>query len=172
MNHLLISLTLAVAVLGACGGDDDTTQEDAATSTSATTSTASTTTETTTTQPPAPAPPPPTNPSTLEQAGGGEVNLLLDQVGEGPGRSDEFTPTGAAAPSQQAPGSTGMVRLRVEWSCAEGSAITPTLRDQSGDISGPLENGFDGPIPVSEPPAYVDWAGDPSCSWHVRALDQ
>jgi hypothetical protein len=96
-------------------------------------------------------------------------------LGTGSGDSRSFTPTGSVAPSQQGPGSTGMVRLRVEWACAPGSAVTNVyLADGSGDISGPpsLTNGFDGPIPVSDPPAKVVWSVRGSCNWHVRAVDQ
>ncbi len=169
-----VCLIAQVLVIGACG---DESSENAAPSTTAAESTtsgeleSSTTSASSATATAEPAPPPPTNLSTLEGAGV-EANLLLDEVGVGSGRSEEFTPTGAIAPSQQAPGSTGMVRLRVEWACAQGSSLTAVLHDESGDISSSLENGFDGPIPVSHPPAWVVWEVDGSCSWHVRALDQ
>lgn len=176
-------LIAPLVVIGACGGDDT---ESAPSSTSAaktttigdsapsTTNPPSTTTESappSTTATTEPAPPPPTNLSTLETAGV-EANLLFDEVGLGSGSSNEFTPTGAVAPSQQGPGSMGIVRLRVEWACAQGSSATVVLHDGSGDISSSLENGFDGPIPVSHPPAWVVWEVEGSCSWHVRALDQ
>ena len=101
------------------------------------------------------------------------THLLLQQIGSGSGDSNAFTPTGAVAASQSGPKSMGMARLRVEWACAPGSAVTDVhLADGSGDISGSLTNGFDGPIPVSSPPAKVVWTVKGSCSWHVRALDQ
>jgi hypothetical protein len=97
----------------------------------------------------------------------------LQQIGSGSGDSNTFTPTGAVAASQSGPSSMGMARLRVEWACAPGSAVTNVhLEDGSGDISGPLTNGFDGPIPVSSPPAKIVWTVKGSCNWHVRALDQ
>lgn len=119
------------------------------------------------------APPAPNNPSTLEEAAGSPPpNLLLDDTGRGPGDSDEFTPTGAKGSSQQSPGSTGLVRLRVEWACADGVSLEAVLEDQSGESSSQVENCFDDPIPVSDPPAFVTFPGDAACSWHVRALDQ
>jgi hypothetical protein len=132
----------------------------------------------TTTTPPiptttAPAPPAPNNPSTLEGVSPSPPKLLLQQLGSGSGVSNSFTPTGAITASQQGPSAMGMARLRVEWACAPGSSVTNVhLQDGSGDISGPLTNGFDGPIPVSSPPAKVVWEVQGACSWHVRAVDQ
>lgn len=119
------------------------------------------------------APAAPNNPATIESDGGTPTPLLLQQIGSGSGSSNTFIPAGAVAASQSGPSATGIVRLRVEWACAPGSAVTNVhLADGSGDISGPLMNGFDGPVPVSDPPAKVVWAVHGSCNWHVRALEQ
>ena len=109
------------------------------------------------------APTAPNKPSTLESAEETPTALLLQQMGSGSGSSKSFTPTGSPATA----------RLRVEWKCAPGSAVTNVhLEDGSGDISGPLANGFDGPIPVGHPSAKVVWSVQGSCGWHVRALNQ
>jgi hypothetical protein len=154
-----VSSTLASTLTTTLGDSPTTTLADSSTRTLA----ASTST--------LPAPPPPTNPSTLEEAGV-TASLLLDEVGEGPGRSSDFTPTGAVAPSDAGPGQMALARIRVEWACAPGGAVHANVEDGSGDIGGELENGFDGPIPTDHPPMKVRWQVDGSCSWHVRALDQ
>ncbi len=131
-----------------------------------------TTTAPSSTEPDAAAPTAPNNPSTLEGAGV-PVTLLLQQIGSGSGESRSFTPAGSVAPSQVGPGSAGIVRLRVEWACSSKSEVANVhLADGSGDISGALSNGFDGPVPVSDPPAKVVWTVEGQCNWHVRALDQ
>jgi hypothetical protein len=167
MTKKIIILTAGVLALAGCSSSTPPAAN------SATTKPASVPATTPVTTPAGPAPAAPNRPSTLEGAGGSPTKLLLQQIGTGSGDSKRFTPAGSVAPSQAGPGSTGMVRLRVEWACAPGSAVTDVhLADGSGDISGPMSNGFDGPIPVSDPPAKVVWSVHGSCGWHVRAVDQ
>ena len=156
-------VVLSIAVLALAGCTAKTTLVNHPTATTATTATTA----------PAVAPPAPNNPSTLESVSPTPPKLLLQQLGVGSGASNSFTPTGAVAANQQHPSAMGMVRLRVEWACAPGSSVTNVhLEASSGDISGPLTNGFDGPIPVSSPPTKVVWKIQGACSWHVRAVDQ
>jgi hypothetical protein len=167
MNKKIIILTAGILALAGCSSSTPPAAN------SATTKPTSVPATTPVTTPAGPPPAAPNHPSTLESAGGSPTKLLLQQLGAGSGDSKSFTPTGSVAPSQAGPGSTGIVRLRVEWACAPGSAVTDVhLADGSGDISGPMTNGFDGPIPVSQPPAKVVWSVHSSCGWHVRALDQ
>jgi len=106
-------------------------------------------------------PPVPIHPSTLEHLRV-PAHLLADQVGAGTGASEMFTPT---VPH--------LLRLRVEWACAPGGTMLAYLRDHLEDnLSGSLDNGFDGPIPVDHPPVLVEWFTTGACSWHVRALDE
>jgi hypothetical protein len=121
------------------------------------------------------APSPPRNKSTLEttlETLGIPTHLLLDEVGVGSGESREFSPTVSAAISPTGPANTGTARILVEWRCAPGGSMKANVSDGSGDISGSLENGFDGSIPPTTHPLRVIWNARGACSWHVRALDQ
>jgi hypothetical protein len=116
------------------------------------------------------APSPPRNKSTLETVGI-PTHLLLDEVGVGSGESREFSPTVSAAPSPSGPANTGNAQVLVEWRCAPGGSMKVNASDGSGDITGSLDNGFDGPIPPTTHPLKVIWNATGACSWHVRALD-